>query len=90
VPSWLNQTGTDFAPSAELDTSSWFDSSLPPAAEQPEAVNVRASDDDSESMEAHEGMDDGAPIPRVPPVPPLSKAIEEAQATPDPNPPPTS
>ena len=51
---------------AELDTSSWFDSSLPPAAAQPEAVNLRASDDDPESVEAHEGMDDGAPIPKVP------------------------
>ncbi len=86
VPSWLNQTGSDFAPSAELDTSSWFDSSLPPAAEQPEAVNLRASDDDPESVEAHQGMDDGAPVPKVPPVPPLSKAIEEARSLPDESP----
>jgi regulator of protease activity HflC (stomatin/prohibitin superfamily) len=79
APSWLNQTGSDAAPGQSLDASDWFSSSLPPAAVQPEAVNLRASDDDPESRAAHEGMADGP----VPPVPPLAKAIEEARATPD-------
>jgi regulator of protease activity HflC (stomatin/prohibitin superfamily) len=86
VPSWLNQTGSDAAPGPSLDTSSWFDSSLPPAAEQPEAANLRASDEDPETIAAHEGMADGVPIPKVPYVPPLSKAIEDVQSTPDDNP----
>ena len=89
VPSWLNQTGSDQTPTETLDTSDWFASSLPPAAAQPEAANLRASDEDPESVAAHQGMAD-APIlphvPSVPPVPPLSKAIEEAQSTPDGNP----
>jgi regulator of protease activity HflC (stomatin/prohibitin superfamily) len=90
TPSWLNQTGSDEMPGEQLDTSDWFDSKLPPAALQPEATNIRASDDDPESLAAHEGMDDRAPLPRVPQVPPLSKAIEEAQSTPDQNSPPAT
>jgi regulator of protease activity HflC (stomatin/prohibitin superfamily) len=86
TPSWLNQTGTgaDAGTSGQIDTSDWFESSLPPAAEQPEAVNLRASDNDPESVAAHEGMDDDPT--RIPAVPPLAKAIEEAQATPDEDP----
>ncbi len=71
VPSWLNQTGTDGAKPAELDTSDWFQSILPPAAAQPEAVNLRASDSDPETIAAHEGLAGGE-------IPPLSKLIEEA------------
>lgn len=87
VPSWLNQTGTQdaAAPDSELDTSDWFDSKLTPAAEQPEAADLRASDSDPESMAAHAGMSDddlSAPRPAMPSVPPLSKAIEEASSTP--------
>jgi len=93
VPSWLNQTGTDPAtgPSEELDTTDWFDSKLPPAAEQPEAFNLRASDNDPESRIAHEGVSDPGDVAAMPAVPPLSKAIEEAAVTPDPPmpPPPT-
>src|SRR6476469_8057979 len=85
VPSWLNQTGSDQTPSETLDTSDWFDSSLPPAAEQPEAANLRASDEDPESIAAHQGMADGPILPHVPAVPPLSKAIEGVRATPDDN-----
>src|SRR5581483_2872357 len=81
APSWLNQTGTDATAGGAIDTSDWFESSLPPAAEQPEAANLRASDTDPETVAAHEGMEDDAP--RIPAVPPLAKAIEEAQATPD-------
>jgi regulator of protease activity HflC (stomatin/prohibitin superfamily) len=77
APSWLKQTGTDGAAGPDLDTSKWFDSSLPPAAEQPEAANLRASDSDPETIAAHEGMADGT----IPPVPPLSQAIDEAAST---------
>jgi hypothetical protein len=57
-PSWLAATGTGGpnGGAAELDTSRWFDSNLPPAAEQPEAMNLRASDDDAETREAHAGL----------------------------------
>src|SRR6185312_10539539 len=44
--SWLDQTGTDGVGRADLDTSDWFESVLPAAAEQPEARNLRASDSD--------------------------------------------
>jgi regulator of protease activity HflC (stomatin/prohibitin superfamily) len=56
--SWLAATGTS-GPNGgapELDTSRWFDSNLPPAAEQPEAMNLRASDSDSETQQAHTGL----------------------------------
>src|SRR5690349_19396427 len=33
VPSWLSQTGTDAAAEPELDTSDWFESNIPPAAD---------------------------------------------------------
>src|SRR5947208_6021609 len=76
LPSWLNQTGTEGAPTApELDTSTWFESQIPPAALQPEAVNLRASDDDPESRLAHEGVAD-LDTPLIPPVPTLSEAID--------------
>jgi regulator of protease activity HflC (stomatin/prohibitin superfamily) len=90
VPSWLNQTGTDAAGGTPLDTSDWFESRLPPAAEQPEAANLRASDSDAESRAAHAGMADGMDVPSMPAVPPLSKAIEEAAVTPDDEPPATA
>jgi regulator of protease activity HflC (stomatin/prohibitin superfamily) len=87
APSWLNQTGTAPTPNGQLDTSDWFDSNLPPAAAQPEAANIRASDTDAESIAAHEGLADGAipplpTMPSLPTVPPLSKAIEDVTSTP--------
>ena len=85
-PSWLNQTGTGngAAPESGLDTSDWFESQLPPAAEQPEAANLRASDSDPETVAAHEGM--GRSQSPIPPVPPLSQAIDEVRsAAPDPD-----
>jgi hypothetical protein len=92
VPSWLNQTGASDNAGPDLDTSSWFESSIPPAAAQPEAINLRPSDDDPETRAAHEGMaeDYGSGMPSVPP---LSKAIEDVQTAPPapqpPEPPPT-
>ena len=49
--------------SEPIDTADWFDSKLPPAAEQPEAVNFRASDDDPDTIAAHAGMPDEADLP---------------------------
>ncbi len=83
APSWLDQTGTQESSSPELDTSSWFESRIPPAAMQPEAANLRASDANPETLAAHEGMADGPVVPSMPSVPPLSKAIEEVSSTPD-------
>ena len=59
TPSWLAQTGADTEPGAAIDTSNWFDSNLPPAAEQPEAVGIRLSDEDADSQEARSGLPDG-------------------------------
>jgi regulator of protease activity HflC (stomatin/prohibitin superfamily) len=69
TPSWLEQTGTGEG-GREIDTSDWFESKLPPAAEQPEAADLRASDSDPESLAAHAGLppDDDAPL-APPPLP---------------------
>jgi regulator of protease activity HflC (stomatin/prohibitin superfamily) len=58
VPSWLAQTGTEptGADATPLDTTDWFDSNLPPAAEQPEAKNIRASDTDPSTLTARAGL----------------------------------
>jgi regulator of protease activity HflC (stomatin/prohibitin superfamily) len=59
--SWLTEAGrtppggSPDRPYETLDTSEWFDSKLPPAREQPEA-QLRASDRDSETALAHQGM----------------------------------
>jgi regulator of protease activity HflC (stomatin/prohibitin superfamily) len=59
--SWLTARGTDAgaAAAAPLDTADWFDSNLPPAAEQPEAADFRSSDTDMDSQAAHAGLPDG-------------------------------
>jgi regulator of protease activity HflC (stomatin/prohibitin superfamily) len=62
APSWLEQTGTGES-GAKIDTAGWFDSNLMPAAEQPEAVDLRASDHDPESLAAHEGLPDDYSTP---------------------------
>ena len=50
APSWLAQTGSGTnGGAAPIDTSSWFDSNLTPAADQPEAAGVRASDEAAEA-----------------------------------------
>jgi regulator of protease activity HflC (stomatin/prohibitin superfamily) len=57
APSWLAAEGTDQPQSGEpIDTAGWFDSNLPPARDQPEAANIRASDSDPDSLLAREGM----------------------------------
>jgi regulator of protease activity HflC (stomatin/prohibitin superfamily) len=57
-PSWLAAKGIDTGGAEPIDTSGWFDSNLPPAAEQPEATNLRASDEDEDSQAARVGMPD--------------------------------
>ncbi|MDQ1721360.1 MAG: hypothetical protein QOI26_1094, partial [Pseudonocardiales bacterium] len=48
--------GNGASGSEAIPTDGWFDSNLPPAAEQPEAGNLRASDLDPESLLAHQGL----------------------------------
>jgi regulator of protease activity HflC (stomatin/prohibitin superfamily) len=57
-PSWLDAQSEVPATGQELDTSDWFDSKLPPAREQPEAANLRASDLDPDSIAARRGIPD--------------------------------
>jgi regulator of protease activity HflC (stomatin/prohibitin superfamily) len=67
--SWLSASSSGGGPNGgapELDTSRWFDSNLPPAAEQPEALNFRASDNDPESQVAHAGLSGTGALPDVP------------------------
>jgi regulator of protease activity HflC (stomatin/prohibitin superfamily) len=59
------------APAQSLDTSSWFDSNLPPAAEQPEAKISLSSI----------GVEPSLPN-AAPPRPSLSQATEEVRSTP--------
>ena len=41
------------SPGHEIDTTDWFQSTLPPAYTQPEAQNLRASDEDPQTQQAH-------------------------------------
>ena len=43
-------------PSTGARHRDWFDSSLPPASQQPEALNLRASDHHPDSQTAHQGL----------------------------------
>ena len=55
--SWLTAASADAPPpSTGIDTSGWFDSQLPPAHQQPEALNLRASDHHPDSQTAHQGL----------------------------------
>ncbi len=58
--SWLTEAGKSDGGRPQkayetLDTEDWFDSKLPPARLQPEA-EIRASDRDEETLEAHRGL----------------------------------
>ncbi len=71
-PSWLaaqSEGGPANGSTPPLDTSTWFDSHLPPAREQPEAANIRASDDDAESQAAHNGLSSGNGSSALPAAP---------------------
>jgi len=69
-PSWLAATSEVEGSGKPIDTSDWFDSNLTPAAEQPEAQNLRASDDDPDSQAAQ--VPEPGPLfePPPPPAPP--------------------
>jgi hypothetical protein len=60
------------APAQSLDTSSWFESQLPPAAEQPEARIELSSI----------GVQPGLPSAEMPTPPSLSQATEDVRSTP--------
>jgi regulator of protease activity HflC (stomatin/prohibitin superfamily) len=75
--SWLD-VKSDGAPASRpdgIDTTGWFDSNLPPAAQQPEALDFRASDNDPDSQEARTGM----LKPQLPTVPALGDVKAEAK-----------
>ena len=76
APSWLDvkSGGAPAERPPAIDTAGWFDSNLPPAAEQPEALDFRASDNDPETRAAHEGMS----VPKLPAPPPISAVKPEA------------
>jgi regulator of protease activity HflC (stomatin/prohibitin superfamily) len=79
-PSWLAAEGTETGAAEPIDTSNWFDSNLPPAAEQPEAQDLRASDHDPDSLLAREGMSGQ----------PLSPLVAPSAQPPAAQPPPTT
>jgi regulator of protease activity HflC (stomatin/prohibitin superfamily) len=99
APSWLAATSTsnggrsDTAAGEKISTEGWFDSNLPPAALQPEAGNLRASDQDPETRHAHEGMFDTAESadidpsqpPPIPPLPSIPALPDTAELRPDPD-----
>jgi len=86
---WLTEAGKSDGgrpevPKETLDTSDWFDSKLPPARLQPEA-EIRASDRDADTTEAHahlssygtspaEGTDEGEDEDAPRALPPSSPA----------------
>ncbi|MEO6884942.1 MAG: SPFH domain-containing protein, partial [Jatrophihabitantaceae bacterium] len=83
-PSWLDASSTTEASTKPgLDTSDWFDSNLPPAAVLPEASNIRASDADPDTLDAHAGMPpELRAMPPLPPVPtPTEISLPDAPPT---------
>ena len=68
--SWLDQTGTGAGAGTEIDTSNWFDSNLTPASQQPEAIDLRTSDLDPDTLAAHSGMPAELPDIELPDVEP--------------------
>jgi regulator of protease activity HflC (stomatin/prohibitin superfamily) len=88
-PSWLDTTSSVQGNGEKIDTSDWFDSKLPPASEQPEAANLRASDLDPDSIAAKRGLP-GADPGETPLSPPESAPTYPANSATPPEPPPTS
>jgi regulator of protease activity HflC (stomatin/prohibitin superfamily) len=91
APSWLAASSTGGsggsgsanggAPAKPIDTTGWFDSNLPAAVDQPEHTTVRASDDDPDSLIAHQGLPTdslppGADYDAVPPPAPYRAPSE--------------
>jgi hypothetical protein len=80
-PSWLEASSAVAGTGKQIDTSDWFDSNLPPASEQPEAANLRASDTDPDSIAAQMM---GLPGPTSGLGEPLNSAAADALGEPDP------
>jgi hypothetical protein len=79
VPSWLEQTGSGAGAGAQIDTSGWFESHLPPAAEQPEASGIRASDLDPATLAAHAGLPDDGVTSGLPSGPGMGMPLDPTQ-----------
>jgi hypothetical protein len=93
TPSWLAAQGADRGETTPIDTEGWFDSNLPPASAQPEAINLRASDEDEDSRLAEVGLalpPEAAPLAETsePPAAPATDPLA-APPTPPPTAPPT-
>ncbi|HEY7047615.1 MAG TPA: SPFH domain-containing protein [Jatrophihabitantaceae bacterium] len=97
-PSWLDATSTVTGTGEKIDTTDWFDSKLPPASEQPEAANLRASDLDPDSLAAKRGLPTEAgfgdttlssPLPPTPPADPSAPSPPTAPGAEPPDAPPT-
>src|SRR4051812_13021098 len=98
APSWLAATTAVEGDAEKIDTSDRFDSNLLPPAEQPEAANLRASDEDAASRIAHQGLAEDDPLPpaftkdepaqypppsfQLPPAAPEAPAPDFGQETP--------
>jgi regulator of protease activity HflC (stomatin/prohibitin superfamily) len=88
VPSWLAATSTgsagsaDTQPGEKIATDGWFDSNLPPAALQPEAGNLRGSDEDPDSVLAHQGLAASAAAINPAIGPATSMPLDSASADP--------
>jgi regulator of protease activity HflC (stomatin/prohibitin superfamily) len=72
APAGGNGSDAAAAPAQSLDTSSWFESQLPPAAEQPEAKIEMSSI----------GVQPILPATAIPTPPPLSQVTEDVRNTP--------
>jgi regulator of protease activity HflC (stomatin/prohibitin superfamily) len=76
--------GNGSAPAQPIDTSSWFESQLPPAAAQPEArIDLTSIADDGPVIPSP-----GLPSPQLPPTTDLARAAENGVARQDGTPPP--
>jgi regulator of protease activity HflC (stomatin/prohibitin superfamily) len=82
--SWLAATSEVNGEAKPIDTTNWFDSHLTPAAEQPEAANLRASDNDAATRLAHAGLAEEAPLaaPLDTPLTDLAEAAPSAAEEP--------
>ncbi|MDQ6937136.1 MAG: SPFH/Band 7/PHB domain protein [Actinomycetota bacterium] len=56
APSWMQVGDGGERTADKIDTDGWFDSNLPPAADLPERANLRASDSDPATQEAHDAL----------------------------------
>jgi hypothetical protein len=85
APSWLAAKSSNAATTAsQIDTSNWFDSNLPPARDQPEAADLRASDNDADSLAARVGYSSVNPLERPEDDKPAEDVAPNAAPAPQP------